>query len=607
MDPRIETVTKGWRFRSCQPGYGGLHALAEGGFSGSVAADGATGFMVNGRLVGIANGSIESFWSSDISALETDEPVEALLCGMLIEDDSVEAEYYTGETSISTVHKTLANGSFSGYIELSENVFSGDYFVLYYGGTAKSVALLGTEDRVITGEEAFDRASDEVGIYEVKSVDIEIIDIPEPEVDDSGTDEPDPIEEQPEPSGQPEPETQSPDPTPEPSPVPDEPVDPPEPQPDTTLPPSVDATDPDDGDLATLAEAASGGNAASVTSPASSTIETLDQGALRTIPALDPNRSSDPEPEPEANPEPAPESEIQPTPEPEQTPEPAQPSPEVEELETELDSLRRENERLKNQIAELETTLAEYEADEEAEMSRSAALDGTNLFVRYEAQGRNTLENALDGTAEPDTIQRNIRLERHTRFEAADVTVDGEPFEAFLEASLEYRFADWLLRDLLFELAEAGQHRAFQGLIEAIPEVDRVEFQGTVPVHTEEAGERSSQQFEFDIVCRDSMGAALLIANVHDARTPVGDGEVGDLLAEANAITTAKPSLKGAMFVSRSYFEPGALETVADATGGGLLRGSSRESYVSVNRKHGFHLCLVEARDSTFHLNVPDS
>ena len=613
MDPRIETVMNEWRFRSCEPGYAGLHALEDAQFSGSVTADDATGFMVNGRLVGITNGSIESFWSSDIAALETDEPAEALLCAMLIADFEVEAEYYTGETPIAEVHETLASGNFSGYIELSENVFSGDYFVIYYGGTSKCVALLGTEERVISGDEALQRASDEVGIYEVKSVSITVIDLPDPEVDDSIREEEPVVESNQEvtrddteaaPQPVEEPTTQTP-PEPEPQNSPRPP----------SQPPSGDPIDPaDPNDLATLAEAARGGDAAAVSPSRTTDSDPLKgDGEWITIPSIDPNNTTIYNPENES--EDAEAEQPSDTQEMKQTVD--QPPnddhdihPNHAELQAELDAAKRENERLRNRVEELQDRIEEFEEDSSSsELLADDAFSQTNLFVRYQSKGGNTLADAVAGNATDDRalIKENIRLERHTRFEVDDVTIEGTPFVDFLESSLEYRFASWLLQDLLFELQDAGLVKGFKAVVDVIPEIDRVQFHGTVPIHTESQGERRSEQFNFDIVFRDSMGAVLLVANVHDDRAPVEGEPVEEMLSQVNEITLAKSTLSGAFYVTKSYFEPAVLETVAEATSGGLLRGSSRESYVSVSRKHGFHLCLVEARNSTFHLNVPDS
>ncbi|MFC7137415.1 hypothetical protein ACFQRB_15205 [Halobaculum litoreum] len=80
------------------------------------------------------------------------------------------------------------------------------------------------------------------------------------------------------------------------------------------------------------------------------------------------------------------------------------------------------------------------------------------------------------------------------------------------------------------------------------------------------------------------------------------DGLVGD----ASAVADADEHLAAGFYVTASFFEPGALEAAADATGGGLLSRGKRKSFVKLSRKQGFHLCLVESRDGEFHVNVPE-
>jgi len=48
------------------------------------------------------------------------------------------------------------------------------------------------------------------------------------------------------------------------------------------------------------------------------------------------------------------------------------------------------------------------------------------------------------------------------------------------------------------------------------------------------------------------------------------------------------------------------LETVAEATRSGILSRDKRKSFVNLSRKRGYHLCLVEARNENFHLEVPE-
>lgn len=604
MDPRIQTVTKEWRFRSCDRGFAGLHALADAEFSGAVSADGAQGFMVNGRLVGIAGGSIESFWGNDISALESSDPALPLLCAMLTADASVEGDYYTGETAISDVDETLRSGSFTGYIELSENVFSGDYFVLYYGGTARPVALLGTEDRVVTGDEAFQRASDEVGIYHVKSVDISVIDIPDPEVDDSATPEDEDIQ---------EPQARPPEPT---APTQgsstaenlSEPAEPTEPATESTAesgtetPVAASPPSTESNELAELAMESMGGSIPR-TQSSSNAAQTNE---ILTIPSLDPNRSSVSQSSPDPGPSHSQVSKQPSKEEPSAAPKQST-SSEVEELKEELSAAQTENERLEERVMELEAELAQLQSNNRSTISANEAIQGTNLFVRYESRAQHTLEDAQSGTGDRDTVATNLTLEWHTEFDAENSTIDGEPFPTYLQSTIQFKFVRWILDELFFDLRDTGQEQSFQALYEAIPSIDRIEFGGDVPVHTKSAGERRSETYTFDVVFRDGMGEPLLVADVHTSRSPAGGESVGQLLTDVNTIATERTQLSGALFVTQSYFEPDALETVADATGGGFLRGGSKESYVSVSRKHGFHLCLVEARNDSFHLNIPDN
>lgn len=597
MDPRIEAALDEWRFRACDPGYAGLHTLADAGFTGGVTTEETVGFMVNGRLVGINGGTTESFWGADFTALEADGPALPLLCAMLTSEQQEEGEYYTGETPISEVDETLASGKFTGFIELSENVFSGDYFVIYYGGRSFSAAFLGTEDRIVTSDEARQRAAEEVGIYNVNSVTVEVHDIPDPEVDESAGQEEIPEEEPIEPDTEVK--------TAQETETPEAPANPTAPDPSPAQAQQTERSE--SSEVAQLAEAALG------TDPASIGAQQTDSSNGATeewvaIPALDPGRTGSLDP---AGSDP-PQSSDGATPEPSTTPAPENgtQTPDEETVpESELDEAREENTRLRDRIEELEATIAELEAEEDdtESMTPSAAYTGTNLFVRYETRSNYTLEDAVEGGATREEVKNNLRLERHTTFDAEHAVVDGDAFDAFLEDSTGYRFSEWILADLLFDLVDSGDATAFTALLEVIPEIDRIEFSGEVPVHSQAGGDRQSHTYPFDLVFRNSMGDPVVVADVHESRSPVDGEAVGEFLSESNNIASHRSSLSGAFFVSQSYFEPAALETVADATSGGLLRGGSNKAYVSVSRKKGFHLCLIEARDDSFHLNIPDA
>src|SRR6056297_2863346 len=181
METRTVEQVEGWKTRSFSDGFAGLRELSNGEFSGAVRAGGAWLFMLNGRIIGVFEGSLDDFEDADGTAYAAPHPSLPLLFSMQEEGGETQAKYYTNDTPLTEVDSTLSQGKFTGFIELSENVLSGDYYVAYYGGRSLSVAFVGASEQVVTGDEAFERAKDEVGIYEVMDVDLEVTDVPEPD------------------------------------------------------------------------------------------------------------------------------------------------------------------------------------------------------------------------------------------------------------------------------------------------------------------------------------------------------------------------------------------------------------------------------------------
>ena len=174
-------------------GYGGLRSLSDQGFSGAVTAGSTQLFMLNGTVVGIPDGDIEAFDGADGTARAAPHDALPLLVVMQDRAEAPRAQYYTEDTAISEVDRTLEDGNFTGYVELSENVLSGDYYLVYHQGRSMSVAWVGNSQKLVTDEDAFERANDEVGIYQVMPADIQPVEIPEPSEpttssdDDAGT------------------------------------------------------------------------------------------------------------------------------------------------------------------------------------------------------------------------------------------------------------------------------------------------------------------------------------------------------------------------------------------------------------------------------------
>jgi len=171
---------------------------------------------------------------------------------------------------------------------------------------------------------------------------------------------------------------------------------------------------------------------------------------------------------------------------------------------------------------------------------------------------------------------------------------------------MAFQFVRWVVQDLLFEIRETGHTAGLTDLYDALPDVDRAELSGAVDTTYTEDGQETHGQESFDVVLRDRMGNPLLVANLNDSREAATQSMMEGLITAAERVGQSESSFGGAFLVTRSFFEPEALETASEATRGGLLSRNKRESFVSLSRKRGFHLCLVEARKQQFNLAVPD-
>lgn len=795
MNSRTLERVERWESRPFSGGYEGLRDLAGSDFTGAVETAGTWLFMLNGRIVGVHDGTIESFEDASGTAHVAPDPALPLLCTMWEGDPETRAKYYTEDTPISEVDDTLTSGSFTGYLELSENVLSGDYFVVYYGGRSMSAAFVGSRDELLGGDEAFERANDEVGIYEVLDADVEIVEIPvaEPEptpaseeaveetsASDDGSDstagpaevstdeasveeattdpveKEDPAESTTDPAEKEGPSESTTDPAPEavaadpasetasgaetaespsqegetePNDPPtgarpsrdaevndpadgttdpradvDVEPDPPSPEDDRTEKegsarkddPAVkdDSTEPvpdrHSGEASAVDDTpiagASTGDA--VTAPEQVANDgTSDDDPIESetdwreatvIPSIDPTHTSDPEPGsssvPSTNPSPrSGEGRNEPTRQPPATEQSATTADSgatdrsrrsttraktaapdsgqkrvpksrldareerIDELEAELerleaardelrseheelaakneslsgevDRLEREVSRLRSELETAEKTLeaagkTAYDTDEQIQASR--AIGGTNLFVRYGSKGEATLETAHAGNAAAADVNENLRLERHTTFDADAVAVEGEPYDSFLDGTLEMQFVDWVVRTLPYEIRDTGHESGLRDLYDAIPKIDRVELDGEIELTHREDGQAVTEVAEFDVVLRDRMGEPLIVADLSDSRDPAGERMLVELEADASRVKESSETLAAAFLVTASFFEPGALEATSEATSGSFLSRDSRLSFVKQSRKQGYHLCLVEARGDEFHLNVPE-
>ncbi|WP_435115043.1 DUF7527 domain-containing protein [Halolamina sp. C58] len=711
----VERVTE-WDSEPFSDGHAGLRELAEREFTGAVTDGGAWLFMLNGRVLGVFDGDMDRFADADGTAYVAPDRSLPLLFAMRETGGEVRGEYYTEETPISEVDRTLQSGNFTGYVELSENVLSGDYYLVYYGGRRLPVAFIGNQRRRISGDEAFERADDEVGIYRVRTVDLDIVDVPEPfgdaaagaaaTTDESGTDG------EPEAGDEPAPDEGS---TPDRESAPnggavagaesagaaaqtdtsetDDAGD----ENDTAAEPRTATSEADDssvsrsprdrssaaergadeaessasartdrsageaaeaamagGEDTTADDESASGTAAEPSTERSSAGESSGarerfeaesewrEGA--TIPALDPENSVSRESD-DGGTEPTTTTDAQPTAESSEELEALREERDrlrehveeleaeterlesenerlsgerdrleqerdeaaatAEELETELEELRATVDRLEAELAEAESELEsarEYVPDGDHEITPEEALAGTNLFVRYERKGGPTLEDAHSGDAGREAVNDNLRLEHHTEFDDDGAIVDGRPFEEWLHDTIEYGFVEWLTRMFVHDVRETRNQTSMGTLYDALPDIDRIELRGDVGLGEESDEERAS----FDVVLRDRMGQPLVVTDLNDSREPATEPMLESLIRNATPVAEHNERLSAAFFVTSSYYEPGALETAEEATGGGLLKRSKNKSFVKLSRKEGYHLCLVETREGEFHVSVPE-
>jgi FtsZ-binding cell division protein ZapB len=705
MKDRTVARITGWDHRNVGDGRIGLSKLADAGFSGAVDAGDVWLLVLNGRIVGTDGRSLESIGTGDsLAAYTAPHPALPLLFAMQERGGDTQGRYFTDDTPLAEVHETLSSGAFTGYTELSENVHSGDYYVVYYGGRALFAAFVGSAERLVTGEDAFERANDEVGIYEVTSVDLDVRTPPEDATrntgsgpatgasvasgaagDDAGGGTTDPAADPAAKPGGP-----SPDPGTGDGSVPDQGRDTGgyavresveglrDPDPDAARrrsretgsddPESGSAGDPDSGrtpagggddptpntstpgtDAATGVgggrsrgragtnrdETAAGGRSGDVDGG-------IPWADGRTVPALDPERTAVPADGGNAGParirNPSGGGDAKPGSNASSggvaAERVAELEAEIEELRDRIDSLSEERDRLaeerdrlaeerdrlseehdrataeRDRLAEerddLETRLEDLLAEQQAEredLTPGEALADTDLFVRYDSKSQSTLSEARDGDASAETVGANLRLETHTRFDAGTATVDGEEFESFLRGTLPYRFVTWLTGEFLFEIRDTGNETTLRDLYDALPEIDRVEFDETVTSRDADGEELSAT---FDVVVRDQMGEPLVLADVDEGRDPTDGRMMAELLDRATRVAEAEGSVAGVFLITASFFDNDVHEEVRDATKTGFLDRDSRRSFVKTSRNDGYHACLVEARSDRFHLSRPD-
>jgi len=179
MATRVADRIEEWETASFEGGLDALRSLLDREFSGVIEAAGTRLFVTRGTPVDLQGGEFEAFEHRG-TLYNAPSPALPLLAVMQARSDTVREEFYTEQTPIPEVDETLSQGGFTGYIELSEDVLSGDYYLVYHAGESTSVAFVGQSGRLKTAQEAFELAAEEVGIYQVRPVEFEPLELPAP-------------------------------------------------------------------------------------------------------------------------------------------------------------------------------------------------------------------------------------------------------------------------------------------------------------------------------------------------------------------------------------------------------------------------------------------
>lgn len=149
-----------------------LSELATKGFTGAVEMESGWLWLVNGNSV-IERDRGTLMEDGVTTAYRAPDPGLPLLFAMQSVAEQLERGF-TDEKPLEAVHERLQGDTFSGYLELSEYVLSGDYYVVYRGTETFPVAFVGGNERLYTGEKALDKAMGEVGIFKINQASIDV-------------------------------------------------------------------------------------------------------------------------------------------------------------------------------------------------------------------------------------------------------------------------------------------------------------------------------------------------------------------------------------------------------------------------------------------------
>lgn len=567
MEQSILSKVESWERHSFLRGYAELRGMEGESFSGVIGVRDSWMFMLNGKIVGIDNGGIEDFEGTEGSIYVSPHPSLPLLFSMQTSVKEKGMQYYTDDKPIEEVDAMLREAEFTGYLELSENVLSGDYYIVYHRGRSMNVAFIGNVKRLITDEEAREGTEGEVGIYEVNSVAIKPILIPEEKSTENLHQE--------------------------------------------IIEMAVESEGEIVGEQEVAPEVESIPDVSSEEPPREVIKKDVEEGRIfegeaewrksRVVPSIDPTRDG------------------------------AMVTALKKEKEKEIKGEIEDGEELKEIIEEIEENQNDPDipenvpskgSQESQRGGRSAqnivdeefAKEKSNIFIRYKKDDGPTLLKSLKRKEKYgiDAVKANLKYEIYSRFEVDNTLVKGkrgtEEVEEYIRKTPEYRFAEWAYLTLPYEIKGTENVKLLKSLYRAIPRIERVRLRSVVETFEKEG---DSRRYRFDVIMDDAEGRPLIVANVNDDVDPTGGEMITELVDSASKVAEYEDTFVAAFLVSSSYHSKETREVATKKIKGKRRsrKGDSKikDPRVKVSRKSKYYLGLVDCREGEeVHLVFPE-
>ena len=557
MDHSIISKMESWEKNSFTRGYSELQEMNENGFSGSIEMGESWLFMVKGNIIGMEGRGIDDFERGEGTVYVSPHPALPLLFSMQSKTKEEGMQYYTENKPIGEMDTTLKEAKFTGYVELSENVLSGDYYLVYHKGRVMEVAFIGNTNRLLVDEEARKEMESEIGIYQVNPASIDSIQIPGiKNTDVSFPDSAENVEVQSE---------------------------------EEQLAEDRGAME-EEIVLENITEEVEGevvGNEIKFN-------QEMEWRTSRIVPSIDPTKDS-------------------------LAIEILKNETELEDPEVQKPIVEKINEIVEERVIPKREEKTQVQVGKESQSDENEiiqnivdpefAKERSNIFIRYKNDDGPTLSMSLRGRKAVGSVavERNLRYEIHSRFDTDTTLVKckggTESVKEYILKTPEYRFSKWAYLKLPYEIKGTKNIKLFKSLYRAIPDMDRIQLRESVETISKEG---ESRRHRFDIIVLNEEGDPLIVANVNDDLDPTGGEMVTELVESASRLAEGKDTLVAAFLVSSSYHSKEARE-VAVQKMKGKKRSWKGDPRIKVSRKKSFYLGLVECREGEeVHLLFPE-